>query len=393
MKEKKVGIVSCYFKNNYGSMLQAYATQQILDDLEIENETIDISGFNKEVKKKQMKYYLTRIFDFDFLKAKMGMVKLKLRIKFNKNLKKNIDVRNQKFKEFKQKFRLSEKYQGIDELTKKSDNYTDVLVGSDQLWLPVNVVADYYTLNFVKDSVNKISYATSFGIGKIPEKYKEKYKYFLDRLNYISVREESGKDIVKNLIDKEVEVVCDPTLLLKKEDWDKLYTQKRIVEEKYIFCYFLGNNIEHRKFVERLKAEKGYKIVSLNHCDEYVKYSEIFADEILYNVGPAEFVNLISNAEYVCTDSFHGTMFSLIYNKLFFVFRRHQNNLKMSTNSRIQSILKILNLEQRLLVGNESIKEIDKAIEYSEVEIKLKKFRNQSIQYLKKALGLSMEKK
>lgn len=392
MKEQKVGIVSCYFKNNYGSMLQAYATQQILDNLKIENETIDMSGFSKELKKKQMRYYLTRVFDFDFLKTKMGMIKLKIRAKLNRNLRQNFNTRNQKFNEFKTKFRLSEKYQSLKELSEKSQKYTDVLVGSDQLWLPVNVIADYYTLSFVPEQINKISYATSFGIGKIPAKYENRYKLFLERLDFISVREERGKEITEQLIHKDVELVCDPTLLLTKDEWEKVQVPDRIIEEPYIFCYFLGNNIEHRKFVERLKEETGCKIVSLNHCDEYVKYSDTFADVTPYDVGPAEFLNLVSNAEYICTDSFHGTMFSLIYQKSFFAFRRHKSNLKMSTNSRIQSILKILNLESRLLNGDEEIKTVNQKIDYVEINKKLNQFRDQSIKYLKRALGLKMEK-
>ena len=98
---KKVGIVSCYFKYNYGSMLQAYATQKILDDCNIPNETINLKNLDKEISKRKRKYYLSQIFNFSFIKAKFGMVKLKLYCKLaNGKLGKNIKIRNKKFKEF-----------------------------------------------------------------------------------------------------------------------------------------------------------------------------------------------------------------------------------------------------------------------------------------------------
>lgn len=384
--EKKVGIVSCYFKHNYGSMLQAYATQQILDNLGIENETINIDE-NIDFSKGKKKYYMTQITNFTFIKSKLGMVKLKFDKKLKKDLGRNIAVRDKKYKEFETKFRLTKAYKTYQELTEKCKDYSSVLVGSDQLWLPVNVVADYYTLNWVPDDVNKISYATSFGVSTVPEKYKEKYKKFLDRINYLSVREEAGCKLVKELSSNEATLVCDPTLLLTKDEWMGIQKEEPIIKEKYILCYFLGSNIEHRKFAERLKEKNGCKIVSLNHADEYVKYSDIFADEMPYDIGPAEWINLIRNAEYVCTDSFHGTVFSLLNNKKFFTFRRYSNSSKVSTNSRIDSLLNIVDLHDRLLNGDEEILDcIEKQIDYEQVNKKLDKFRNESKEFLKKSI-------
>lgn len=385
--KNKVAIVSCYFKHNYGSMLQAYATQKILDDMGIENQTINIDN-NIDFSRGKKKYYLSQVLNFNFIKTKFGMVKLKIDKKFNKDLGYNISVRDKKYEQFKEKFRLTEPYSTYKELTKVcKDNYRSVLVGSDQLWLPVNVVADYYTLNFVPEGVDRVSFSTSFGISSVPEKYKEAYKEFLKKIDYLSVREDAGKKIIENLTGKEAALVCDPTLLFNKEEWMIIQQEERFIKDKYIFCYFLGDNIEHRKFAERLREKTGYKIVSLNHCDEYVKYSDIFADEKPYNVGPAEFLNLIRNAEYVCTDSFHGTVFSLINNVKFFTFRRYSNTSKISTNSRIDSLLDIVKLKDRLLVGNEDIdNQLEKIIDFNNVNIILEKFRNESKDFLSTAL-------
>lgn len=383
---KKTAIVSCYFKNNYGSLLQAYATQKILDDMKIENETLNIDN-NIDFKKGKRKYYISQLFNFNFIKSKLGMIKLKVDKKINKTLGKNIDIRNKKFKEFRKNYRLTKSYETYEELTKNSEKYNNIVVGSDQLWLPVNVVSDYYTLNWVPDNINKISFSTSFGISAIPEKYKEIYTKFLNRIDFLSTREMSGKKIIKDLTNREAEVVCDPTLLFNKDEWMIIQQKEPIIKEKYILCYFLGKNIEHRKFAERLKEKTGYKIVSLNHCDEYVKYSDIFADEIPYDIGPSEFLNLIRNAEYVCTDSFHGTVFSLINNKIFFVFRRHGRNNKVSTNSRLDSLLEIVNLKERILNGNEEIENVlNMKIDYKIVDKEIEKFRENSKEFLRKSL-------
>ena len=389
---KKIGVVSCYFKHNYGSMLQAYATQKALDNMGLDNETINITN-NIDFKKGKIKYYKSQVFDFKFIKSKFGMIKLKFDKKIHKKLGKNIALRDKKYDEFINEFRLTSPQLTYAEMSEKAKKYSSVIVGSDQLWLPVNVVADYYTLNWVPDEINKISYATSFGISQIPNKYKEIYAKFLNRLNFISVREDSGCNLIKELTNKEATLVCDPTMLLTKQEWMEIQEKEPIIQEKYILCYYLGKNIEHRKFAERLRDKTGYKIVSLNHADEYVKYSDKFADIIPYDVGPKEFLNLVRNAEYVCTDSFHGTVFSLINNVNFFTFERYSNrNSKVSTNSRIYSLLKLMNLENRLLKGNENIEEtLRNKIDFNEVNEKLDEIREESKKFLERALKESIK--
>ena len=389
---KKVGIVSCYFKNNYGSMLQAYATKKILDNNNIPNETINIDN-NIDFKKGKRKYYASQLFNFKFIKSKFGMIKLKLDKKIVKDLGKNISVRDSKYKEFRKEFNLSISCPDYKSLSEMADaKYSDVIVGSDQLWLPVNVVSDYYTLNWVPDNINKISYATSFGISKIPDKYTDEYKKFLSRINYLSVREESGKKICDEY-GISSKVVCDPTILLTKEEWEQEAVQERIIPDKYILCYFLGSNIEHRKFAEKLKEKTGYKIVSLNHADEYVKYSDTFADITPYDIGPREWINLIKNAEYVCTDSFHGTVFSLLFNKTFFDFRRYSESNKMSTNSRIDSLLDLAGVDKnRILTGNENVDTVIKyKINYNKVNKNIDKIRQESKEWLLNSITYKTE--
>lgn len=387
--EKKVGIVSCYFQHNYGSMLQAYATQMALDKLNIKNETIDISGFNHEIKKAKIKYFIKASLTSDILLSKMGMTKNVLRKKFSNNQYACLSKeRESKFDWFaKSHFRLSKEYKSIAELEKNCvENYDAVLVGSDQLWLPGNIAADYYTLNFVPDFINTIAYATSFGQSELPKDSSQKASVFLKKIKHIGVREESGQKLVKKLAGRNVPVVCDPTLLFTGEEWMSIQQEKPIMEGRYIFCYFLGNNPPHREFAKRLKEQTGCKIVALTHLDEYVKSDEGYADETPYDIDPADFLNLIRYAEYVCTDSFHCSVFSILYKRQFFTFRRYARNTRQSTNSRLDTLFKLVGITGRLKNGNENIEDcLKQPINFEKAHQRLEVVKEKSYEYLMKS--------
>ena len=383
---KKVGIVSCYFQHNYGSMLQAFATQMALDKLNIENETINISGFDEEIKRAKLLYFAKAALTSDILLSKMGMEKNVLVKKILKNQYASFSKqRAEKFDVFSKKyFRLSPMYTSKAELGSKcEDAYSAILVGSDQLWLPGNIAADYYTLNFVPETVNTVAYATSFGQSSLPKDSARKAKVFLKNIKHIGIREESGQELIKSLVGRDVPVVCDPTLLFTGVEWMFIQQQKPIINDKYIFCYFLGNNPSHRDFAKQLRNVTGYKIVALIHLDEYVKSDEGYADETPYDIDPADFLNLIRNATYVCTDSFHCSVFSILYKREFFSFRRYNKDTKQSTNSRLDTLFKMAGIDNRLLVSNENINQcINIKTDFITVHSKLAEIREKSYNYL-----------
>lgn len=387
---KKVGIVSCYFQHNYGSMLQAYATQKALDKLNVENETINIEGFNGEIKKAKIKYFIKASLTSDILLSKLGMAKNVLRKKLSKNEYAELSkVRAKKFDAFAEKyFILSKKYNSKKELGDScEENYSAVLVGSDQLWLPGNIAADYYTLNFVPSTVNSIAYSTSFGQSSLPKDSEKKAEVFLKKIKHIGVREESGQKLIKKIAHRNVPVVCDPTLLFDGEEWMDIQQKEAIIKEPYIFCYFLGNNPPHREFAKKLRSATGCKIVALTHLDEFVKCDEDYADEKPYNVDPADFLNLIRNASYVCTDSFHCSVFSILYKKDFFTFRRFARQTKQSTNSRLDTLFNLAGITGKIKTGDENINEcLKEKVDYERVHKNLEKIREESYIYLKKAL-------
>lgn len=380
MKTNKVGLVSVSI-HNYGSLLQTYAMQKVLDDLKIDNEIILF-------KSDPIKQFY-RVFNIPFMTMKLKLYKRKLVTKIvYGDIYTGAKQRDKEFIYFKDKYcRFTSKITAREELNKKGEEYSAFVLGSDQVWNPANLEMDFYTLNFVPESKTKIAYAPSFGVSKIPDKQMDKTRNYLKRIQYISVREIAGANIVKDLTGREVPVVCDPTALLTRKQWDTLKSSKSYTEDKYIFCYFLGANSIHRKFAEKLKAITGYKILALQHIDEFVKGDLEFGDITPYDVGPQDFVNLLSNAEFVLTDSFHGTMFSIYYEKNFFTFSRYQENKKDSTNSRISSILELMQLDDRRLTGNENVNDcLHKTIDWQSVNAKLESFRNQSYKWLLSAL-------
>lgn len=175
--------------------------------------------------------------------------------------------------------------------------------------------------------------------------------------------------------------------MLDCKQWKTTYQEEKIVKEPYIFCYFLGSNQKHREFAKKLKERTGCKIVTLPYMDEIVKDDFGFADEPMYQVGPREFLNLICHAEYVCTDSFHGTVFSILHHKKFFTFNRYEETKKASTNSRLKSLLGLLEIENRLCKSDVEIETImQKEIDYKKVEEKLNILREDSRNYLKNAI-------
>ena len=183
-------------------------------------------------------------------------------------------------------------------------------------------------------------------------------------------------------------VTVDPTMLLTAQEWDEFSGGDRLSEEKYIFAYFLGNNPEFRRIVKELQRKTGLKIITLRHLDEYIPQDEQFGDEAPYNLRPEGFVNLMKNAEYVCTDSFHGSVFSSLFHRQFVVFPRYSETASLSRNSRISSLLNNLGLEKRLYNPSKAIDlQADEPICYELVEIKRRKLIEKSLQFLDEAIG------
>lgn len=383
----KVGLSVCYDTKNFGSQLQVLATVKKIEALGFETEII---RYRKKITIPFAIQQLPRLFNPYFIHSKLGARKKRRLIKKNIHVSQQVAIRNRRFNEFVKIYfnNLSKPYYGWQALKNGAENNYDIfLCGSDQLWLPNNLGSHFYTLEFAPENKPKIAYATSFGVGQIPWYQRGRTRKYLNRFEYLSTREIRGKEIIKDLVGKEVPVVCDPTLLLSAQEWEELIPTRQVIEDKYIFCYFLGTNSKHREYANRLKQLMGLKIVTIPFLDNFVEMDLSFGDYSLFDVDAADFVNLIRNAEYVLTDSFHGSVFSILNHKQFVTFSRFADNTKNSRNSRILSLFQLLDLEDRHFTNGDIDDVAKKKIFYDNIDRLLIKIKNYSIEYLKKALN------
>lgn len=379
----KVGLAVCYDTKNFGSQLQVLATVKIVEELGYESEII---RYKKKVTPHFILQTIPRLLDVSFIKVKLASKKKKRVIKKHPEVYKNVTTRNKRFDGFAKKYftNLSKPYSGWETLVKETAKKYDLfLCGSDQLWLPRNLGSHFYTLEFAPDNKPKIAYATSFGVSEIPSRYKSGFTKFLKRFQALSTRELAGQKIIKELSGKTAQVVCDPTLLFDSAGWSKIIPDRRVVDEPYVFCYFLGTNEEHRKAAEEFKKKTGLTLVTSPFLDHFVEGDLKFGDIQMFDIDSADFINLIRQAEYVLTDSFHGSVFSILYHKKFLTFNRFNAGAN-SRNSRIDSLCALLDLSERRYTGD--VMAAQQEIEYAAVEDKLKELRNESISYLENAL-------
>lgn len=376
-----IGIVTPYNVHNYGSKLQAYAVQTLLNDNNIENEIIVYESIAEKRIVKRLLKVISPLSWYSLALRRKAQKQIGLSTEQSELMAKNIKQRNEAIDSFDSRYSLSEKSIGYDNLTKYAKRYESVVVGSDQVWNPMNLPGKFTTLQFLDAKTDKISLSASFGVEKItPCFLKYYYKKFLRNINIITVRERQGVNICHELLPGiQVYELPDPTLLLEPTYWHALANCTEVnIKEKYCFCYFLGDNPEHRIIAREFAQKEGFKIVSLIHFKKYNKADENFADYELYDISPEKFLALICNAAFVLTDSFHGTVFSMVFHRQFFVVERYRINDSESANSRITNLLSKVNLMNRL-INKASAFTGASQIEYELVDKMLMAYRSKSM--------------
>lgn len=381
---KKVGMAVCYDTKNFGSQLQVFATLKKVEESGCEAEII---RYHKKITPTFILQTIPRLFNVSFLRSKLSGNERDKKLKQKPELMNQVKQRNLRFDRFVEKYfsdYFSELYNGWETLVKKcAVNYDIFLCGSDQLWLPNNLGSHFYTLEFAPGNKSKIAYATSFGVSQIPERQKKATSKYLNRFQFLSTRELSGQKIIRELTGKNANVVCDPTLLFNAEEWAQMIPKRRIIEEPYVFCYFLGTNEEHRNAANEFKKRTGLKLVTCPYLDNFVEIDQQFGDIQMFDMDAVDFVNLIRYADYILTDSFHGSVFSILHHKKFMTFNRFNAGTN-SRNSRIDSLCTLLGLSERRFNGN--IMDVKNNIDYIGVEERLSVLRKESLEYLTTAL-------
>ena len=382
---KKIGLCICHDVSNHGSMLQCLATLKFLEKFQCKYEILRYSkdkSFLSAVKS------LPRLLNKYLIEDKIKTVSCAINNRLNPEFKKYRDDRYSAVKEFKKRFfedYYSPVIPGLAALTEYAKKFDAVLSGSDQLWSPAGLPTNFFNLMFVPAHIRKISYASSFGTASIPFYQTSRTRQYLERIEFISVRENSGKKIVDGLTNRDVPVVLDPTLLFDRSDWERFIPVKNNQSGPYIFAYFLGENSSHRRIVTEFAKQKGIKLVALKHLDRFIKADVDFGDETPKGVGAEEFVNLIRHAEYVFTDSFHGSVFSILHHKKFVTFNRYSATALVSKNTRIDSLFENLGITGCRYSGNLQT-DASSIIDYNNVDEKLLGLREKSFNYIKQSL-------
>lgn len=354
---RKVGIITVFDVENYGNRLQAYALSKALSTLQYDTaETHYCPTFTSMIKGHIKKNRILRT-------AHYALTAIAHREK---------DI-FQKCKRLGLFFDFL-KYNRVQLLRRDDPSISRYVCGSDQIWNPTLAGTPYYFAAFAKNE-KRISYAASFGLSTLPEDVAKAYTPHLSNMAHLSVREYAGAEIIKELTGREASVVLDPTLLLDKQDWQAITKRPRFpIKGKYLLTYFLSwYSEETRMFIERTAKENDLEIITLNNFDK---------NNFWYQTGPAEFVWLIENASLVCTDSFHATVFSIIMNSPFVVFKRDLK--KNDMHSRIETLLGTFELENREFTKLQQGEEF--CISFDHIPSRLAAERQHSLDYLLHAL-------
>ena len=358
----KIGILTYHSTRNCGAVLQAYALTKFLDKIGIDSEIIDY-----KCKKIEEAYKIKKLWELRNVKE---LVKWLLSVKTQKQA-------TERFFDFsKQYLKLSNIVYNNDNILKSNDVYDAFITGSDQVWnFNLNGIDENYILKFADKDKKKISYAASMGYKNIPEEFRNIYFENLKDFDGISLRE---IEALKNITDMgyKADLVLDPTLLLSKEEYCFAKTNNK---DKYIFVYTVAATPNIYLKAKELSKKTGLKIKWA-----HMSYKTFKGVKNYKNPSPEQFLELIENAEYVLTSSFHGMALSIVLNKQFFY---DLDIKKENNNSRLTTLSSLLELEDREITKDKDLL-LSEDIDYNKVNIALDKKRAESLEFLKESLGI-----
>lgn len=337
---------------NFGTFLQAYALQQTLKSMGVANHIIDDRSM---VYASKLRMYLSEL--------KCILMPWK-------------DQTRRFYKKFAHRYLLIDsRFSCPDELNNRYDIF---ICGSDQIWSPYLKFKGFYYLDFTQKK--KIAYAPSTGTGTCSETYQHNVKSLIERFDAVSVREEDGMKMLSSFLNKDVCTVLDPTLLVTTEQWESITYP--IKETDYILCYFLTPNLWYMNYVKEYAKKKGLKLFIFATNPEYSHYG----DSAL-KVGPDGFLSYIRYAKKVFTDSYHASIFSILFRKDFVTFERFAAHSANNQNTRVENLFQKFRL-QSYFVGPRRLNEVETlpVPSYEKVFTVLEQERNKSLDFLRSSL-------
>lgn len=376
---KKVATITYHASHNCGSMLQAFALQKIISrECGYENELINFSNqgqkemysiFNKVKTPRNLLGNLARLAFYPLL--------TKSRNDFEEFITKYLDV-------------ADARYTRTDELKEIDGKYKYYVCGSDQVWnTKAKDFDDAYFLSFVTEG-SKIAYATSLGATNIIEKEADRlhYEKLLADFSHVSLREGNGKAIIEKIYKDGVEITLDPTLLLSKEEWnDYIPNDKPLVKGKYIFYYAFNYNDEVNKFVQEIGKKYNMPVYIIDAKPWSVGRKSRFGFKLAKKFGPIAMLNLMRHAELAFTTSFHGTVFSTVFEKKFWFVKSDMHN---KNDDRATYLLNQLGLIDKFKTIDD-LRDIAllQEVDYRESRKRIDALKRESIQFLRKSLNES----
>lgn len=345
MKKIKTATITFHNSVNYGAILQTYALQRSILKLGVYNEIINYSpdsDKNLIINTTNLKSIIRSLINLPDFYVKKG--------KFDDFIKRKINITEKVSKDFLKSEEFNNKY--------------DIFItGSDQVWNYELTNDSTYMLDFVIENNKKRSYAASFGISEIPNNLIDWYKNLLKNFYSILLREESGKKIIKQLLNKDAKIVLDPVFLLDKQEWNSVIGRTKFekIKNQYILIYYTTPKIV--EFAKILSKRYGLSIIFI----EALSFRLSRIGKVERTLSPEEFVSAIKNARFVLTGSFHAMVLSIIYNKEFFI-----DIIKNGRNSRLEQVLNMCNIFNRYV--EENIDQVTmKKINWNEINIIIEK--------------------
>ncbi len=365
-KDKKIGLLTFHTPDNYGAVYQAFALQTYVS--EVLKKEIEIIDFCTDKHISDYKIF-SRTSKNPIKHTVLQVLTLLKYWKFKR--------KKEKFKEFRNKYlRIStNRYSTEEEFLEHSIRYQTYLLGSDQVFNPYNKYYKAYYLAFPKKDSKKIAYAPSFGIADFNDEIAQKITSYIHDFDVLSCREQQGAEFLSKLVGKEVKTVVDPVYLIDKEVWESI-EKKPKEKDKFIFVYDLSGCEKLIEIATKIASDVKYRIICATS-----NIRKIYKNcEMRYDIGPSELLGYINKAEYVVTDSFHGTSLSLVYRKKLITYIAIP---KLS--SRITSLMTNLGIANQIVtdIVNFNIKRID-FINYSD---KLSSLITESKDFLNKSLS------
>lgn len=383
----RIGILTRRAGYNHGSSLQAYAMARFISNLGFLCNIIDYNEYAPHFRWK-IRPAIENLM-WAILRRMPSIAKRVCNSRYQHLCIRNIQQK--KFRTFEQQFMplTKERCSSSGALCRISKQFEAIVCGSDQIWNPAFFDPAFF-LEFVppNSKILKIAYAPSIGITNkalIPKREID----LLKRFDAISCREKEGAQLLRHIADKPVSMVLDPTLMVSVDDWKSLCSPIATNEKGYILVYFLHSscyedNIPHN-FIKELREETGLPIYNIKMHN---LINNIEADKHFEETDPCEFLYLLQHATWICTNSFHCSIFSFLFQKKFFVFERFMKggNEGNSQNSRIRSLLEIFNMPQ-CLKKESDIPKLDQEFDFEMGIKKLQAYQQESKDYLISALN------